>query len=263
MTIVDLRCAFVLWVALCSVGAEVPSVGKPHLDEARKAEERLDVFAALKLYKAADVETPNDPFILQKIAQQLSDSTVLVKTKEEKLALVNEAMAYALRAAELAPTSAVNQLSVAICYGKLAAYADDTRSKIVNSRRVKQYAERALELEPGYAWAHHTLGRWHYEVAKLNGAQRWLIRLIYGGLPEASYAQGIAYLRRAVELEPSVLVHELELAHALGAAGQWSEAISQFEAALKLPDRGLHDAQARGRAEAELGRLREISQQAG
>jgi predicted Zn-dependent protease len=58
-----------------------------------------------------------------------------------------KALAYAKRAVALQPENAVNVLSLAICYGKMAVFSD-TRAKIEFSRLVKLDAERALALDP-------------------------------------------------------------------------------------------------------------------
>jgi Tfp pilus assembly protein PilF len=145
-------------------------------------------------------------------------------------------------------------LSLAVSHGKLAVYSD-TKMKLQYSRMVKEEAERALVLDPNYAWAHHVLGRWHYEVASLGVASRWVVRLLYGGLPGASQKEAVAQLQRAVTLEPDELTHHLELGFALAAAGEKALAREAWARGLALPDRGKHDAAAKLRAREALAEL--------
>jgi len=226
----------------------------PLLEAALAAEARLDSARALELFLQADAAQPNDPFILQNIAQQYSDLVLDQPTVAEKRRYAEAALAYAERAVALEPDNPVNVLSVAISHGKLAVYSD-TRTKVRYSRQVKDEAERALALDPGYAWAHHVLGRWHYEVAGLNAAERFFVRLFYGGLPDASYAKAITHLRRAIELEPEELNHHLELGFALAAAGQREEARGAWQQGLALPSRGKHDEPAKLRARTAIAAL--------
>ncbi|ATC64873.1 hypothetical protein CMV30_13345 [Nibricoccus aquaticus] len=221
------------------------------LASALAAESRFDSRTALRLFRELDALRPDDPFILQKISQQLSDSTTDTTDREKQRALATEALAYAERAATLAPDNAVNILSLAVCHGKLATYSD-ARQKIAYSRLIKENAERALALDPRYDWAHHILGRWHYEVASLGATKRWLVKLIYGALPDASYAEAISHLRQAVELSPQTVAHPLELGFAYLAAGQKPEARAAFEKGLALPSREKHDESAKARARAAL-----------
>jgi tetratricopeptide (TPR) repeat protein len=237
------------------VGAASPAfpARSPLVAEALAAEARLDSARALELFLEAGRAQPDDPFILQKIARQYSDLTTDQPTPEAKRRYARAALDHAQRAVGLDPRDPVNVLSVAISHGKLAVYSD-ARTKVQYSRLVKEDAERALALDPGYAWAHHVLGRWHYEVATLNAAERLFVRFFYGGLPDASHAQAVAHLRRAVELEPDELNHHLELGFALAAAGRPAEARSHWERGLAMPGRGKHDPAAKLRAREALAR---------
>lgn len=225
------------------------------LRDAAAAEARSDPAAALALYQKADAARPNDAFLLQKISRQYSDLEFDTADLAEKRRLCTTALAFAQRAAALAPRNAVNALSVAICYGKLALFAD-TRTKIEYSRLVRTWAEQAVTLDPDYDYAHHVLGRWHYEVATLGATKRFLVSLIYGGLPDASTAEAIRHLRRAVELAPQRVDHRVELGFALLASGQTALARDTFTHALALPDCDRYDTEARRRAREALSELR-------
>lgn len=224
------------------------------LSEARAAEAKLDSRRALDLFLAADQAKPNDATILQKIARQYSDLVIDLTTDEERRRYAQTALDYSLRAVALEPKNPENVLSLAVSHGKLAVYSD-TRTKIKYSRLVKEEAERALALNPDYAWAHHVLGRWHYEVASLSGATRFFVRLIYGGLPPASTAEAVEQLARAVALDPTELAHQLELGFALAADGQKEKARAQFQKGLALPSREKHDETAKARARSALASL--------
>jgi tetratricopeptide (TPR) repeat protein len=223
-------------------------------EAALAAEARFDSQTALRLFREVEKERPNDPFILQKIARQLSDSVNDTEDRERQESLLAEALSYAERAVQLEPNNAVNVISLAVCHGKLATYAD-TRQKIAYSRLVKEAAERALALDPNYDWAHHILGRWHYEVASIGSTKRWLANLIYSDLPEASFERAIAELKRAVELSPESVAHTLELGFAFRANGQKAEARAAFQKGLALPNREKHDLFAKARAQTALAEL--------
>jgi Flp pilus assembly protein TadD len=225
----------------------------PLLAEARAAEAKLESRRALELYLAADQAKPNDDAILQKIARQYSDSTLDTTDLTEQKKLSALALAYAQRAHTLAPKNAVNVLSLAICYAKIGFYADN-KTKITNSRLVKDYAVEALALDPDYSFAHHILGQWHHEVASIGPTTRFFVRLIYGGLPAASTAEGVQHLRRAVALDPQNPSHHAELGFALRADGQAEAAQQAFARALELSPREKHDLESQARVRAALKR---------
>ena len=227
----------------------------PLLRDALTAEARFDSKSALDLFLKADTARPNDAFILQKIARQYSDLSFDTKDATEQKRLCAEALAFAKRSVALDPKNAVNVLSLAICYGKLGALSD-TRTKIEYSRLVKDHAEQSLTLDPAYDYAHHVLGRWNYEVATLGATTRFFVKLIYGGLPNASTAEAVRFLQRAAELAPQLPAHRVELGFALLADRQRDAAKLTFEQALAMPQREKYDDEARARARAALENLR-------
>lgn len=223
------------------------------LADALAAEARLDSARALELFLAVEKQRPDDAFVLQKIARQYSDLVVDQPDDDARRRYAATALAYAERAAALNPRDAVNVLSIAVARGKLAVYSG-TREKVRLSRLIKEDAERALALDPGYAWAHHVLGRWHYEVAELGATARILVKLFYGGLPAANFGEGVSHLERAVALEPGELNHWLELGFAHAAAVASAKARAAWEHGLSMPDRGKHDAPSKQRAREALAK---------
>ncbi|MEY4688287.1 MAG: hypothetical protein RIR76_2310 [Verrucomicrobiota bacterium] len=240
----------ILLIASVASGAAAPGADDL-IRAAREAEAALDTRKALALLEEADRLRPEDPRILQRLARQHSDLINDLATEAEKRASVERALGYARRAAALAPNDAECVLSVAICLGKLAVFSG-TREKVRLSREMHAEAERALALDPGYAWAHHITGRWHHEVAELGATARWFVKLFYGGLPGASIAEAIRHLERAAELEPGQLKHHLELGFAYRAAGREADARTAFSRGLAMPSGEKHDESAKARARAAL-----------
>lgn len=238
--------------------ALLPALNASDVDDlvrqALGAEAQLDSRQALELLRRAEAGQPNNARILQMIARQYSDLVVEQASPADKQRYARSALDYSRRAVALNPQDPVSVLSLAVSHGKLAVYGD-TRSKIEYSRLIKEEAEQALALDPSYAWAHHVLGRWHYEVAGLGPAERFWVRLFYGGLPPASLDESVRLLRRATELEPVELNHWLELGFALAAAGLPEQARVQWLRGLEMPSRGKHDDPAKQRARAALERL--------
>lgn len=249
-----LRLLLLCGVVILGAGLALAEGVDAVLEKARAAEARFDARGALELYLAAEKLRPDDPVILQKIAQQLSDLSLVVASDAEKKAQAEKALAYAKRAVALAPDNAVNVLSLAICYGKMGVFSD-TRTKIEYSRLVREKALEALALDPNYDWAHHVLGRWHYEVAGLGATTRFFVRVIYGGLPEASKEEAVRRLETAVKLAPKRVPHHLELGFAYAALGRKAEARASFERGLALPSTELYDESAKERAREALARI--------
>lgn len=255
------RCLFLpLAACLCfSDLRAVESTIEALLQAAAAAESRGAPVEALVVLEQADALRPHDPGILQKLARQCSDHSEDVPDRQEKIRWCNRALDYARRAVESQPAEAENVLSLAIVYGKLARLAD-TRAQIEYARLAHEYATRALALDPAYDYAHHVLGRWHSEVASIPAAQRWLVRLVYGGLPPASMKEAVQHLRQAVKLAPVVPAHHAALGMALEADHQLESARACYQRACALPPHDHYDRLMQRRARAALARL---SDQAG
>ncbi len=208
------------------------------------AQARFDTPAALAAFLKADQARPNNPCILQAIARQYSDSTLDTSDDAERLRRTEAALAYAKRALALAPKDPVNVLSMAVCYGKLGL-GGDVGARIADAKLVKAYADRALTLNPNYDYAHHVLGEWNTDVAQLGKTKLFVIKMIYGGMPPASTAEGVAQLKIAVALAPRCASHWADLGFAYLANGQPAEAKEAFEKAIALPKSEKYDDEAK------------------
>lgn len=238
------------WISLPLVGRIADAL----VEGALQAEAKLDARRALELFQAAEKAGRADAFIFQKIARQYSDLMTELPTREEKRTFAEFALDYSRRAVELDPSNAVNVLSISISLGKLALVSD-TRDKVRYSRQVREEAERALALDPNYAWAHHILGRWHHEVADIGTASRAVVRVFFGGLPTGSGSEAVSHLEQAVALEPGELQHHLELGFAYLSINDQARARDAFARGLALPSREKHDEPAKTRARAALTKL--------
>jgi tetratricopeptide (TPR) repeat protein len=225
------------------------------VSQALAAEAHFDAKTALDLFLQADAARPNDPFILEKISRQYSDSISDTADPGEKKRRAEKAVAYAQRAVALEPNSAVNLTSLAVSYGKLSLHRS-TRTRVACARLVKDYAERALALDPNYDWAYHVLGRWNYEVASLGATERLFAELVYGRLPPASTAEAVRLLGRAVVLAPQIPAHHVELGFAYLADKQPGPARAEFEQAIRLPLHEKYDLEEKSRAQTALEKLR-------
>lgn len=222
--------------------------------EGLAAEAQLDTRRALELFLDAEKSRPDDAAVLRKIARLYSDLSLDLRDPAEQRKSVERALVYSRRAVAADPSNAEGVLCLAVCYGKLALQGG-ARDRVRFSRMVREETVRALNLDPGYAWAHHLLGRWNHEVSALSTTARVVVRVFYGGLPDASTAEAVKHLKRAVELEPTQLQHHLELGFAHLANNEPDQARAAFTTGLAMPSREKHDEPAKVRARAALAQL--------
>jgi tetratricopeptide (TPR) repeat protein len=209
---------------------------------------------ALAAYLDAEKLNAKDADLLRKIAKQYAELMPDSSSKTERRRLGEQALDYAQRAVAAEPRAAKVQLSLAICYGRLAPLLEN-RTKIEYSRLVKEHVEKALKLDPSDDYAWHVLGAWNYELANLNPVLRGLAGLIYGTLPAASNERAVECFRQAIEIAPQRVSHHVELGRTYAAMGRGDLARAALERGLSLPSREKDDEDTKNRGRAALARL--------
>lgn len=203
---------------------------------------------ALPLYLKAEKLQPDDTGLLIKIAKQYGESMTGMKSKEAQRKAGETALAYSQRAVKLAPSLADAHLAVAICYGRLLELMP-ARQKVEYSKLVRQGAEKAIQIDPKSDYAWHMLGRWHQAVATMDGFTKAIVKIIYGGLPDASLAEAVKCFEKARQLKPDRLAHTVELGRTYAMMGRKVEARKYLDQGLAMQnkERDDPDTKARGR----------------
>lgn len=209
---------------------------------------------ALAAYLEADKQAPGRADILVKIAKQHGDLMTETRDESERKRHGEQCLEYSNQALKAAPNQADPHLSIAIATGKLTEFMGN-RDKIEASRTIKRHAEKALSLDPRSDYAHHMLGRWHQELASMGTASRAIAKVIYGGLPEASYQEALDHFNQARKLRPDRLIHRIEHGRTLAMMGRNEEAKEELTACMKATANDKDDVEAKGRAKSTLSGL--------
>ncbi|GAB5602818.1 hypothetical protein FJNA_13430 [Thermus sp. FJN-A] len=114
--------------------------------------------------------------------------------------------------------------------------------------RIRSDLEKTLKLKPDHAGAMVALALWHFELVQ----KGWLVAATQG----ADAGQVEPLMRRAIALEPQVIIHRVEYARVLAAWNKKDEARRQLETALALPAKTAADRYDQKRAQEELAKLR-------
>jgi tetratricopeptide (TPR) repeat protein len=246
--------SWVLAVALLFASALAHADVAELLRQGDAFDAKLDNQRALESYLQAEKLGATDPDTLTHIARQYALLMNDTPSDAEQQRLGEKALEYSKRAVAENPAHAKSLLSVAICYGRLIRF-QDTRTKVEYSRFVKEYAEKALKLDPTDSYAWHVLGAWNYELAQMGAFSRAFVKIVYGGMPPASNEEAERLFRKAVELAPDRVSHHAELGRTLAVLGKKNEARLELKKALALPSREKDDPESKKRATATLSQL--------
>jgi tetratricopeptide (TPR) repeat protein len=224
------------------------------LAQANLAEKQGDLQGALKIYDTLQtMETTNAPNMCV-LARCYCDLTYMTNSTAAQKDLVAQALACAQQAVEDDPSNSTAHASVAVCYAKSCSYAD-IKTELDYSRLFKQEAEAAIALDPKQDVAYYLLGRWNYALASVGFLSRAYVKVVYGGLPQASYADAVSNFQKACELAPGRILNHAGLAMAFDALGEKKLEIAELQKCCALKPLRPEDVDAQKDAEKKLAAL--------
>lgn len=170
--------------------------------------------------------------------------------------LLARAQMLARRSVRLAPRDARAQFALGLVLGN-SALTRGLKQRVRLSVEIQEVAQRAIALDSTLDGPHHLLGRWHYEVMKLSGLERFVARNLLGGraLSQASWSEAQRQLELAVALDSGRIYHRLDLARIYLARKDTTAALTQLQTIDRLPDRVAGDSRYRRAARELLAQL--------
>jgi tetratricopeptide (TPR) repeat protein len=198
--------------------------------------DQLRAADALKFYLPAEKLDPKNVRLLIRMSREYRHLMSDAATPDQKLTLGSTALMYAKRAVSLEPADPEAHLAVAISCGKLQPL-ESSRERIAASQLIKESADKVIRLDPNSDLGWHVLGRWHLALAEINSFQRALAQLTYGlKLPESSYEEAAHCFEKAIALNPSRLMHYIELGRVYARMGRIDDARTFIAKGLAMRD---------------------------
>ena len=214
---------------------ESEALARNLIERGRQYESALDIRAAVQCFEEAVKLSPNNLESLCLAAKQWSDLTFYhdVRSDRERQLVNLKAIEYADRAIASHPEHCGGYMGSCISRGRLALFCDN-RTKVRLAKEAQEAARTALKLGPDSDLAHHLMGRWHYEMAKMNIVVRAAIRLMYGTtLQPGTREEALVLYRKAIELAPERLVNHCEAGRVALELGHIDEARESLQKALQ------------------------------
>ena len=223
------------------------------------APEGMDPEAALRHYQAALAldslnyeATWRAAFALLNIGKRIPDE----EKSRWRDSLYTEAEHLARRAVELENLDPQGHYVLALAIGR-TSLTKDVRERVMQARTIRVEALKALELNPKHDGAYHVLGRWHWEIMRLSGFERFWAKNVFGAkfFNLASWDGAVENLERAARFNPTYIYHRLKLAELLVELERYAEATAQLEIIPTLPTTDYMDPSYRAEAAALLARI--------
>jgi tetratricopeptide (TPR) repeat protein len=166
---------------------------------------------------------------------------------------------YARRAVAVNPNDAEGHFVLARALGRVALTLG-VKQRVNYAKDVREQALEALKSDSLHPGALHVLGRWNAEIMRLSGFSRFFAKNFLGGdvFSQASWDNAVDYMEKSVKVDPTRLVHHLDLAEIYrdrNADGDRERARAQFQFVIDGKPLDYNDKFYKQQAEAEIKKL--------
>lgn len=217
-------------------------------EEGQKLEQQFKPAEALQKYLLALRQDSLHLNSLIRASRMTCNVAAHLPDKGDRRKRLAEAEAFSRKALALSPQNVEAHFSMVVVMGLKAEAAYSPREKIKDAEIIRSEAEMIIKLDPNYALAYFVLGKWHYELSKLNWLERAACQLFFGGLPYGiSMQESIKNFQKALELDPDQIIILYGHATSLYYEGRNSEAIAVLQKALSLPIKDMDDEHRKGK----------------
>jgi tetratricopeptide (TPR) repeat protein len=218
----------------------------------------FDPAGALAAYELALTLDSANTDALGKASRSAIDLAESLEDGQQQRDLFRKGERLARRAVAGDSASADNWFHLARALGR-TALSVGVRDRVKFAVDIRLFAEKSLAIDPNHAGALHVMGMWHAEVKRLRGFELFFARNFLGGglLGKANWKDAIAYMERAVEVDPDRLSHRLDLAGVYASTGDTARARENYEWVINATTRtDFNDALYKKQAEERLKRIK-------
>jgi tetratricopeptide (TPR) repeat protein len=217
--------------------------------------------ASKELHKVLQADPSNVEAILKLCRAQIDIGDMIPESaqdwKETRLKEYTKAEDYARKAVVLNPNSTWSYFYLAASLGNVAVLSPRDK-QIGLAGDVRTAVEKSIALDPANGFAYHVYGVWQRKMAEIGSASRVFASLVYRqSIPTGSLEKSIEYLKKAVALNPSVIVSRLELAKSYLAVENLPSARNLLASIRKLPIQFSDDARHKKEAEELLEQIKD------
>ena len=169
--------------------------------------------------------------------------------KERRLKDYRTAEDYARRAIKANPNSTWGYFYLGASLG-LTAVVSPIARQVELADEIRLALEKSLALDANNGFAYHAYGVWHRKISEIGKMSRVFASVLYGrSLPQGSVEKSVEYLKKAIALNPTVIVSRLELANTYMAMEDFQGARTMLSSIRNLPVQFSDDAKHKQKAE--------------
>jgi tetratricopeptide (TPR) repeat protein len=212
----------------------------------KKGDEAYDNFnniSAIEYYeKAYKLDSDNYDILLRlaKAYNSTADELFITRQKDKADPYIVKAVYYSELLQEKFPDSAASYAYLSMAYGTQAQVLGN-RERIKMAKKVEENSLKAIEISPDFYLPYVILGIYYREIAKLSWIERTFANAFFGKVPEGSFEDSEKMLKRALAIDPDLMIAAVSLARTYRAKGDKKMEKIYLEKAVKMPVRDFRD----------------------
>jgi tetratricopeptide (TPR) repeat protein len=131
---------------------------------------------------------------------------------------------------------------LALASWKKSTVEEKNKEEVEYLRKWKEYADKAISINPNHAKATFLSGKWHVDMTKASVLKKAAAKTIFGGMAKWDIETGIKLFEKAKTLDQYFVQNYYELAKAYEYNNQPTQEIETLNRLVKLPVRTGDDA---------------------
>lgn len=199
--------------------------------------------SAILMYQTVLGIDSNNSVALIRLSQLTTSLAARQSNKVVALQLLDKAMYYADKSFMIDSTNVEAIFAKGICYLYMGTLETDNKKMVVLLRGAYTFAGKALSINPNHGKSNFLIGKWNSDIVKTAWSKKATVKILYGGLPDASIDSAIFHYEKCRIAEPYFVQNFLELAKAYHFNNNPQKALEVLNILVKLPVRTADDVQ--------------------
>ena len=225
-----------------------------NLAEGDKLYKEGKFFESVAVYEKVLEKNPGDYEVLWRLSRSYDMQANNETKKSSKKKVLEKAVDYAERAIAANEDGFEGHVYLAQSLGKSASVVS-SEEKVKNTYRIRNSAQKAIELNPSHYKPYMLLGMWHRKVEAATWLEKNLAQMFFGGLPDASLREAESNLKKSLQLREDNLEVHYELALVYKKLKRKDEAVEELKKTLQCTVRNKRQEEIKEKAAKLLKRL--------
>lgn len=160
----------------------------------------------------------------------------------DKAPYFRSTMDFAGRAYSVDSMNADSYYLLSLASWKMSIVEEKNKEQVEYLRKWREYAEKAIALQPNHAKAIFLLGKWNFDMSRASLLKKAAAKTIYGGMSKWDIETAIKLFERSKTADPYFVQNFYELAKAYEYNNQPTQELETLNKLVKLPVRTGDDA---------------------